>query len=221
MPKYSPINVVKIKKEIEKYSSELSLILSDIKISSNELENIRVLVRSEQEKVANLWDDIAKKLAVTQKAKQQLEQEISSLVNNRSILESNINVLNNLLLETTKKLSEIPTKNTLLDSLIVESKKILETITRQKERKESELKVLMAEKEKLGVGISLMKDQESSIINKLEELNKSVSSLLKEKQSYTDLIEEIKKRDHNSKVMAQRLTEEYKQVYFSRKKDAI
>src|SRR5574343_724037 len=140
MPKYSPINVVKIKKEIERYSFNLEIIINTIKEKQQELENVRqelknekILVQNEQEKISKLWNDIADKLSIVQSIKKKIEQDIISLENDRKIVKSQVDGLTNILHETTLRLSSIPTKNTLLDSLINESKNILSSIIRKKE----------------------------------------------------------------------------------------
>lgn len=220
MPKYTESNVLKIKKDIQRYSVVLSDVVKQCEEEQTKLKRLRQESEAEVERVNRLGNQMAMSIQARKVIIGDLNQEITNLRADKSVIESQLSLWTRLLAETIKKLQLINEKkdDSFLKSLVREGANLLLNMSKKKEAERIYLENLKKEKEVLELNNSILKKQETAVRNQVESLNTQIKSkndalinLEKQKQ-------EIERRDYDSKVMAIRLTKEYQDVYFNRKK---
>lgn len=149
-----------------------------------------------------------------------LKDEIENLKSDKVVIESQLSLWTRLLAETISKLQSVnkSKKDSFIESLIREGANLLLNITKKKEAEKIYLENLQKEKEVLEMNNSLLKKQELAVKERVESLNGQIE---KKNATLSDLDrqkQEIERRDYDSRVMEIRLTKEYQDVYFGRKK---
>lgn len=220
MPKYTEKNVLKIKQDIQRYSVVLSDIAKQCEEKKGELIKAAAQADAESERAVRLGNQMAISLQTHKAVMADLKDEIESLKSDKSIIESQLSLWTRLLAETISKLQSVnkTKKDNFIDSLIREGANLLLNITKKKEAEKIYLESLQKEKEVLEMNNSLLKKQELAVKEKVESLNGQIE---KKNLTLNDLEKqkrEIERRDYDSRVMEIRLSKEYQEVYFGRKR---
>lgn len=232
--KYSEKNVLKIKQDIQRSSEELATINADIDFAKEdlseikrEIERTKSVLEDERKKVGTIWDKIAKNLQISQATNARLTSENISLERQNNLVRSQVQVFSALLHETINRLSEVKDSSSgFLGELIKASKLMLESLYGQKKKEEQAVASLKNEHSRLESMVLLLEENRKAYEEKISSLQKALDSKQSELERVTvekakaeSLIETIKRRDHDSRVMEMRLTEDYQKVYFKNKNE--
>lgn len=236
MPKYSEKNVLKIKKDVERFSKKLGTLNEKIKEANTDLANVRKIVEAYDETIKVKQDailDLEKKHELTM---QKFLQDKSLMIVGLNELEKDrINLVNKIKLlkeEVANARSEHNSEMAYLGSVGSTLKEDLSVIVDRIERGSELYNKIQKSKENLANAITNLKKNKSILEKKVLILDKEigekegdVSHLLSEKERLADTLADIERREHDAKVMELRLSDEYLRVYKSlpnrRKKDVL
>lgn len=216
---YTEKNVVKIKNDIIAISKELAAINILKDQASAELRVIETEI-AEKRKFAKTYED--KILTIMSDAHKASIEEVTDLTEKKVVLSGQIQrltlVAHALSKEISKERPERP--NTYMNSLIKVGRNMLLALSSQIAAKEETLSKIEYQVEEVGNNLNEVKKiekqkvREISVMNdEIEEAAKKLEQLVSSRDQLRREVEENKMKEHDLKVMEQRLTPEYQEAY--------
>lgn len=224
--KYDP---VKLKQESERLSAEIVSLVGqkeqlerEIAAEKTNFELAKQAVEHERAQIAELWENATAGLRALDTEKETLRKEISLSQTELHLLESKLKTISNIVIDTVRRVEkenarEVPNSFAVK---VKEVKQFIEDLTKRKNEIEVSVDKLKSQQDKLTEGVALLKSQKETFEGRLELLNKEIAEneaqhekLMADKRNMSSEIDEIKRREQDSRVLANRLTVEYQTAY--------
>lgn len=226
MAKNDEATLRKIRKDIPIASAELEAIRRDVEVANKELliaqqetKNAQALTESERSKVSIIWESTARKLQLTQAVHESLAKDNAEKGDKLAFTRAQLTLMQNLLHDTIVRLTEASKREPkgMVAGLIKAMHESLNQVVSQRKSESETLVMLQAERTKLQESVAALSAQEATFAGKVEEkleLEAKMLEMQKELANADEMVKDIQRRDHDSAVMAMRMTKEYQDVYF-------
>jgi len=210
MAKYSEKNVVKIKKDILIASEELALINQAREEALVALSSLGKEVLAERNKLTVVKESFAVELNKSKAEKALLSKEVSELKRNKSLLNSQIDIFSAMLRNTIERVSTQSSK-VLIDDLVNTSVSILKNLTNKRQIEQETIRGLEEEHSRLTEMVSLIKTTETAYQESLNSVRSELISVTKQLEQANKTIRDISNREHDVRVMENRLKPAYQE----------
>lgn len=215
MRKYSEVNVLKIKQDIEIAQRALADVTAKKEAEQREYETAKQNRIAEQQKVSSIWDDAAKHIQVATTAKNNLQTDIDALRVDKVVLKVQVASWRQMLSEVVERLSKAnePVKDHFITALIDKTRQTLGSLVSKRKEEERLLETVRAERESLENGNSLLKDQELAFTGKVSALDAELAHKRAEVAELEKNREDILKREEDVSAMEVRISPEFQKLY--------
>lgn len=222
MAKRSQANVLKIKQDIREASAELEIVLAerDEAVVSRdtaraELKATQHEVETERGKISLMWESVAGKLKLAQSVRKSLETENKEVGDKLSFTKAQLSLVQGLMRDAIERLTIEAAKQPsgMLAGLMEAMKSSLKRVMAARDAELQALEIVKGEHAKLNEQLKALQEQADGFAGKVEEkkeLEAQIAELEKEISGAASTIEDIARRDHDSKVLEYRMTKEYK-----------
>lgn len=226
MPKYTEADLKKIRKDIPIASAELKVLQDEIKKANDELafskaekKNAELLTEAERSKVSLIWDSVARKLQLAQAVNDSLIKENRDISEKIVFTKAQVTLMQGLLHDTIVRLTETAKREPqgMVAGLLKAMQDNLNRVVRQRDSEAQTLTRIQTERANLEKSVEALEAQAAGFAGKVEEkavVEKQLVTMREEIAGADDMIKKIRERDHDSEVMALRLTKEYRDTYF-------
>lgn len=222
MAKRSQANVLKIRQDIREASAELKTVLEERdaavaskELAQSELKATKHEVETERGKITLMWEGVAGKLSIAQSVRKNLEKENKETSDKLSFTKAQLSLVQGLLRDTLDRLTIEAAKQPsgLLAGLMEAMKGSLKRVMNARNAELEAFEAVKAEHAKLEDQLKALQAQAEGFAGKVEEkkvLEAEIAELQAEIAGAATTIEDIARRDHDSKVLEYRMTKEYK-----------
>lgn len=224
--KYSEADLKKIRKDIPIALEELKAVQDELKKANGELAFSRAETKSaelateaERSKVSLIWDSVARKLQLTQAVNDSLTKENREVSEKLNFAKAQLTLMQGLLHDTIVRLTAAAKREPrgMVADLLKVMQDSLRSVIRQRDSEKETLARVQAERANLEKSVEALEAQAAGFAGKVDEkavVETQLAAAREELANSDAMIKAIKERDHDSQVMALRLTEEYKATYF-------
>lgn len=220
MPKYSEVNVVKIKKDIQRASDELALAVAWKNKVASEILELKSSFELQKKQSLNALEEIDNSILKLSNEKDILISEINNLQSSKSQLQLEVELITQTVRDEIVKLNNIPTEDPFLKSVQSNLEESLSNLLSKIDTSESDLKNLENKKNNISDVISKLSSRKEMLENKISALDveakekgKNINDILEEKGRLQLQLDALSKREHNISVMEMRLTDDYQKAF--------
>lgn len=226
MPKVTQATILKIRKDISEAKTELTAVREQIAESNIELEaaqaalkNAQVLTDAERSKVSMIWEGVASKLQMSKSVNDSIVKESAVVNDNLAFSKAQLSLMQMLLHDTIKRITDAAKQQPkgLVADLISAMKSNLDRLVRQRNLEAETLELLKQERAGLETSVASLEAQAAGFAGKVAEkaaLERQMEEIQRQMGDVSLKIKDIEMRDHDSQVMAFRMTKEYQDIYF-------
>jgi hypothetical protein len=237
MPKQPATAVSKARKDLLKIRKDIPVALSELEATNaliraaktdlsrleSEKNAAQLLVINEQKKVALIWEGVAQKLQLAQAVKSSLVKENETLSGEMDFTKAQLSLMQTLLHDTIQNLAAIARREPkgMVNDLLRTMTDNLARVVKERDTEKETLSAIRTQREKLERSVTALTLQAEGFAGKIlekEAVEKELADMRVQLAQTDQTIRDIETRDHDSRVMAIRMTKEYQEMYAKRKK---